>query len=367
MKSKIIVLTGCLFAAVVVQASVVSKKIETLTQNLIKSAQSRFDYKSPPVLAVMPLNANKSLTQKRIGFAFSELITHNVVKGGEYNVVERTQLNQVMQEQKLQQTGAIDSESATELGKLLGAALMVVGSVEKVGNNYQVNTRMVDVQTAEVMSTAFTEIPAKEFEQEARPYLDMLPYRQRIGFYALYNMGFETKVSEPVTFNNDGFYTVTYTPEESYVGMWGGGIKYFLTQKIYLDAALAGQGNQVAGNSVNQYGSRGITEVNIRMGRGLLGIQIPFTRWFRGDIGIGAARYTAKFQSNLHFNYSEEIKENLPYVRAGFEIRPQERLGMGVNFNYAFGDLEIKSRDLNNRVVVEFENYSIEPNISLYF
>jgi curli biogenesis system outer membrane secretion channel CsgG len=48
-------------------------------------------------------------------------------------VIERQQLEKVMQEQAMGQTGAITAQSAAQVGKLLGVELMVMGSVNEFG------------------------------------------------------------------------------------------------------------------------------------------------------------------------------------------------------------------------------------------
>jgi hypothetical protein len=51
----------------------------------------------------------------------------------------------------LQKTNDIDPRTATELGRFLGAALMVVGSITEAGAEYIINARQVSVETAAVV------------------------------------------------------------------------------------------------------------------------------------------------------------------------------------------------------------------------
>lgn len=72
------------------------------------------------------------------------------LEGGErFRVVERAQIKQALQEQTLQLSGGTDTQNAVKIGKLLGADLIIVGSVVKIGNSYTVNSRMIDVKTGE--------------------------------------------------------------------------------------------------------------------------------------------------------------------------------------------------------------------------
>ena len=42
-----------------------------------------------------------------------------------------------------------NEKSAVEIGKLLGADLIIIGSVVKIGTAYTINSRMMDVKTGE--------------------------------------------------------------------------------------------------------------------------------------------------------------------------------------------------------------------------
>jgi TolB-like protein len=66
-----------------------------------------------------------------------------------YTVVERGQIQQALKEQHFGQSGLVDAKQAQTLGRLLGARIIVVGSVTKIGSTYTVNARFIDVVTGE--------------------------------------------------------------------------------------------------------------------------------------------------------------------------------------------------------------------------
>ena len=82
---------------------------------------------------------------------FSETVQNRLSKSREVNLVERTQLNSVMDELRLQNSGIIDEKTAQELGKQTGAKYVLVGSSESApGGRLQVNARLVDVETGQL-------------------------------------------------------------------------------------------------------------------------------------------------------------------------------------------------------------------------
>lgn len=66
---------------------------------------------------------------------------------GNYTVIERGMLKQLMEEQSLQFSGAVDSETAVKIGKLIGANMVVAGSIVKTGDVYTINSRFIEVET----------------------------------------------------------------------------------------------------------------------------------------------------------------------------------------------------------------------------
>ena len=62
-------------------------------------------------------------------------------------LVERNQMNEILQEQGLQQSGCTSSECAAEVGALLGVQNMISGSFGKLGNTYTVDAKMFSVET----------------------------------------------------------------------------------------------------------------------------------------------------------------------------------------------------------------------------
>jgi hypothetical protein len=87
-----------------------------------------------------------------LGEGAAEILRTTLIETGEYIVVERGMLNQVLEEQKLGLSGVVDQNTAVGIGKILGAQLVAVGSVVKMGESYTLNIRFMDVETGEVVS-----------------------------------------------------------------------------------------------------------------------------------------------------------------------------------------------------------------------
>ncbi len=75
-----------------------------------------------------------------------------------FQVVERSQLNRILKEQKISNSGLVDVSTATKLGKLLGSEIAVLGTVTNMGNNSVIRARLVDVEKGVSMTAAQVEI-----------------------------------------------------------------------------------------------------------------------------------------------------------------------------------------------------------------
>ncbi len=71
-----------------------------------------------------------------------------------FQVVERSKLDQVMEQQQLNHSGIIDISTAQRLGKLLGSEIVLLGSVSDMGNSLAIRARMVDVEKGLALTAA---------------------------------------------------------------------------------------------------------------------------------------------------------------------------------------------------------------------
>ena len=86
-------------------------------------------------------------TTKEMGEAVAEILRTELVDVGDFELVERGQIQALLKEQKLQLQDVIDEQTAVKIGRLSGAKLVVIGSIVKLGYTFTLNSRFIDVQT----------------------------------------------------------------------------------------------------------------------------------------------------------------------------------------------------------------------------
>jgi len=88
-----------------------------------------------------------------------KLLTRLVEQGPSLSFIERSALKKVVLEQKFTHSGLADPATTAELGRLIGAEALVLGTVTVLAESVDVNVRAVDAQTAAILGTADTELP----------------------------------------------------------------------------------------------------------------------------------------------------------------------------------------------------------------
>jgi len=76
----------------------------------------------------------------------SELIRNEMINIGKFVIIERSQMGMILKEQGVQQTGCTDISCAVEIGKVLSAKKILVGTVMKLGDSLIITGRIVDVE-----------------------------------------------------------------------------------------------------------------------------------------------------------------------------------------------------------------------------
>lgn len=82
--------------------------------------------------------------------AIREIISSTIVNVGCYKIVERSMLEKVIEEQSFSNSGIVDDNQATEIGKLAGANKVIVSVVTLTGGRNMLSLKMIDVKTANV-------------------------------------------------------------------------------------------------------------------------------------------------------------------------------------------------------------------------
>jgi hypothetical protein len=120
-------------------------------------------------LAILPLADATQNTNTPLGNYLTDKLTNQVYMTSSAKVIERPQLQRVMDEQHLSLRAVFDDASVKRIGGLLGVDAVIMGTYAELGlDSIEVNVRSVAVETAEVIGVGTILIPRASVERLIR-------------------------------------------------------------------------------------------------------------------------------------------------------------------------------------------------------
>jgi len=98
-------------------------------------------------VAVLSISSNDPDSS---AFALDEL-EYQLVDSKKFKMVDRKTLDTIRQEQRFQMSGEVSDSSAISIGNMLGASIVITGSITGSGNNQRLTVKALDVKTAQIV------------------------------------------------------------------------------------------------------------------------------------------------------------------------------------------------------------------------
>ena len=117
----------------------VTKQIPWNGQEKINIAVSEFEAKTTDVKDVLG--------------TVTEWLRSDLGQSQAFRVLARESMAKILKEQELQMSGLTTTEDAVAVGEILNVKYIILGSLSKVGSEYYVNAKVVDVGSSEVVTT----------------------------------------------------------------------------------------------------------------------------------------------------------------------------------------------------------------------
>lgn len=110
---------------------------------------------SPSTVAVLPFSfSGPDTSLKPLERGFAELLTTDLSVSDKLTVLDRARIQALLDEIKLQQSGATDENSGVRAGKMLRAGRLVRGSLLQEGNQLRTDALVIDVPTTSTAGEA---------------------------------------------------------------------------------------------------------------------------------------------------------------------------------------------------------------------
>src|SRR2546430_1687778 len=109
-----------------------------------------------PGIAVLPFDNSGSYGQDRENFdalqkGIAGMLISELAANPAARVVEREEIQKLIEEQNLGASGRVDAQTAAKIGKLVGARYVVLGTFIDFYGDFRVDARLVSVETSEIV------------------------------------------------------------------------------------------------------------------------------------------------------------------------------------------------------------------------
>jgi len=111
-----------------------------------------YDGKKPVRVAVSEFEVKNC--EEDLGGSAAEWLRIDLAASDVIIMIAREKMEKLLAEQQMQMTGITSSEDAALIGNMLNVKVMIFGTVSKVGSEYYVSVKCVDVETGKVEVTA---------------------------------------------------------------------------------------------------------------------------------------------------------------------------------------------------------------------
>ena len=135
----------------------IADELQDLAKNLIEDVAIT----GKPKFALIPLITDYGNTL--VDNYVTDALTEAMFNTKKISIVERSNIELILSEQKFQSSGLVNEATAKEIGKLAGVDYVCYGTLKDIGSSFNVNARVVDVETGELCAISRTTITKDEY------------------------------------------------------------------------------------------------------------------------------------------------------------------------------------------------------------
>ena len=123
---------------------------DQLTQKVFQTMRSQGKHR----IAVVGFLSDDG-QQNELGRYLADKLTNNLfMQRSDFDVVDRMHLEEAWDEIKLSLSGKIEPDTVQELGKILGADAIMVGTLKDLGSRVEIISRIIDTEGANILAVA---------------------------------------------------------------------------------------------------------------------------------------------------------------------------------------------------------------------
>ena len=162
-----------LFVSVSASAQELDRQIEKLAEEITREYLKTQDEMLLKPRIGIPDFEEETETAARysVGSLTAALMTEKLSRSTVFSIIERRNLENLMEEYKLSLSGFIDEETAPQIGQIHGVELLLLGSVGEIDTVYLITARLVEVETGVVITSSSIRVGRDKIEEESEQYI----------------------------------------------------------------------------------------------------------------------------------------------------------------------------------------------------
>ena len=134
--------------------ALVFRALKTFLLTLVFSNFITLNAWSEKKIAVLPFDVlSKNSEIQQFGVGTMDSLNHALSQIKEFSIVDRGHLEIVIKELAFQNSGLVNQDNLKKLGKILGAEILVFGSIQNENAKYRINTTFTEVETGKIIKT----------------------------------------------------------------------------------------------------------------------------------------------------------------------------------------------------------------------
>lgn len=158
MKCRVSIIVLCLiFLISCGTTSQITPKIDSQEKKFVNENKTEYKklYKGEDVIIAITLPQGRNLSKEKewIPLYMQDSLTGNFAHYTKMTVLDRSNENLIKAEQELSETGFYSEENSIQIGHMTNASMVVVGSIQQIGDLYEINFRINDITTNEIKSS----------------------------------------------------------------------------------------------------------------------------------------------------------------------------------------------------------------------
>ncbi len=115
-------------------------------------------------IAVMNFKNNGPEELAYLSSGIADMLVTSLSKSSTIQIIERSSVEALIRDKEIKEDSFVDNKSVSELGKIIETQFFVVGSYTKLGSAIRIDTKIINVETGDIIPKSVSSIKSETIE-----------------------------------------------------------------------------------------------------------------------------------------------------------------------------------------------------------